>query len=261
MEETTTTSVAVERTGPAPLIRIGLVGVAAAALIAVGILAAGASAAPAGTLASDTGTRANTTAAGDYSMGGRRGGFGFGGITITAISGSNLSLETLDGWTRTITVDSGTTYSKSGDTIALPDLEVGDEIRFKQTREDDGSFTIDAIAVIPPHVGGTVTAVSGSTITVEQKDGTSATIKVTSSTTYQVNGDGATLSDVKVEMVVLAEGTLSSDGTLTATAVRAGNHDGPGFGRRGFRGMGPDGGWDGTNPDATAAPEASAGAS
>jgi hypothetical protein len=56
-------------------------------------------------------------------------------ITVTAISGNSISLKTADGWTRTITVDSGTTYSKSGDTIALGDIKVGDEIAFRQTRE------------------------------------------------------------------------------------------------------------------------------
>ena len=219
-----TTNVPVERTGPAPLARIGLVGAAAAALVAVGILAAGATATPSGTLAADS---AATPIAGNVQVfdnggpgfGGRH---GFGGITIAAISGSSISLETADGWTRTITVDSGTTYTESGDAIALSDLAVGDEIRFEQTLEDDGTYSIDAIAVIPPHVGGTVTAVSGSTITVEQRDGTSATVSVTANTTYRVSGaDDSALADVEVGMFLVAEGTENSDGSLTATAVRA----------------------------------------
>lgn len=238
-----TPSVPVERTGPAPIARIGLVGGAAAALVAVGILAFGATATPAGTLAADS---AATTLAGDVlafggdgpGFGGPRG-FGHGGITITAISGSSISLETADGWTRTISVDSDTTYSESGDAIALSDLAVGDEIRFRQKLEDDGTYTIDAIAVIPPRAGGTVTAVSGSTITVEQRDGTSATIKVTADTTYQVSGDDATLADVEVGMVLVAEGTENSDGSLTATEVRAADPgDFPGPGGRGH-GHGP----------------------
>ena len=238
-----TTTVPVERTGPAPIARIGLVGAAAAALVAVGILAAGATATPSGTLAAGA---AATTIAGNVQVlenggpgfggpgfGGR---FGFGGVTIAAISGSSISLETADGWTRTIVVDSGTTYSESGDTIALSDLAVGDAIHFDQTLEDDGTYSIDAIAVIPPHVGGTVTAISGSTITVERRDGTSATVNVTGDTTYEVSGDGATLTDVEVGMFLVAEGTENSDGSLTATAVRAadpGSMPGPGGHHRG----------------------------
>ncbi len=191
-----------------------------------------------------------------------------GGITVTAISSSNISLETVDGWSRTITVDADTTYSRSGDEIALGDLAVGDEIAFRQTLEDDGSWTIDAIAVIPPHVGGEVTAVDGSTITVEQRDGTSATITVTDATEYQVNGDDATLADVEVGMKLVAEGTENADGSLTASEVRAADPDGfrgpGGHGGRG-PGFGPGfdffGGDNDADPDATEAPSASDSAS
>jgi hypothetical protein len=273
--------VALERTGPKPLVRIGLLGIGAAALIAVAILAAGASALPGSLLAAVTGSGASgaggnaTTDSGPALFGGEgflgggpgpggRGGHAFGGgITITAISGSDISLETEDGWNRTITVDSGTTYSKSGDEIALSDLAVGDEIAFRQTREDDGTFTIDAIAVIPPHAGGEVTAVSGSTITVEQRDGTTTTINVNGDTDYQVNGDDATLADVEVGMLLIAQGTENADGSLTATDVRAADPDSfPGRPGHGFRKVwpGPDGG-DGTAPDATTAPNAEGSAS
>ncbi|HSL98211.1 MAG TPA: hypothetical protein VK831_06530, partial [Candidatus Deferrimicrobiaceae bacterium] len=183
MDHTTIEPIAEARSGPAPLVRIGLLGVAAAALVAVGMLAAGVMTAPTGLLAADDAVAGMSQSETQPLMGGgpglRR---GFGGITITAISGSNLSLETVDGWTRTVTVDADTEYSKAGDAIALSDLAVGDEIRFRQTLEDDGTWTIDAIAVIPPHAGGQVTAVSSSTITVEGRDGTAVTITVTGET-------------------------------------------------------------------------------
>jgi len=247
----------------ATLARIGLLGIAAAALVAVAILAFGAGASPAGTLAAGT-TGKGSDATVNLNLGGGPGGRGFGhmfgGITITAISGSNISLETADGWTRTITVDADTEYTKSGDAIALGDLAVGDEIGFRQTLEDDGTWTIDAIVVIPPHVAGEVTAVSGSTITVEQRDGTNATITVNGDTEYVVDGDAAALADVEVGMHLLAEGTENADGSLTATDVKAADPDS--FGGRGGRWpggfhLGPgfegDGG---ASPDATTAPGA-----
>ena len=249
------------------LARIGLLGMAAAALVAATILILGSTAAPTGTLAAGNGTDGANDSPLLLNPGGpgRKGHmFGFGGITITAINGNNISLETVDGWTRTITVDGDTTYSKSGDTIALGDLKVGDEIGFRQTREDDGSWTIDAIAVILPHVGGEVTAVSGSTITVDQRDGTTATITVNGQTDYSVNGDDAALADVEVGMFLVAEGTKDSDGNLTATQVKAvdpdsfpgkGDHFGRGFGFRFGRHV------DGSEPDATTAPCATGSAS
>lgn len=252
----------------ATLARVGLLGIAAAALVAVALLVFGSSLAPRGTLAAGSGATGSSDLTIETLNGGGPGirgfGHGFGGITITAINRSAISLETEDGWTRTITVDDGTTYSRSGDTIALGDLKVGDEVAFRQTREDDGSFTIDSIVVIPPHAAGEVTAVNGSTITLAGRDDSTTTVAVTGSTTYEVNGDDATLADVKVGMFLVAEGTENADGSLTATDVKAADPDAfPGPGRHGFKfgpgwGFGPDGDKDGSNPDATAAPTAGA---
>jgi hypothetical protein len=179
----------------ATLARIGLLGIGAAALIAVAMLAFGSSFSPTRTLAGSdasgtTGSTGITGTAGveDFGLfggpgfGGRGHAFMFGGITITAINGNDISLETQDGWTRTITVEDGTEYWKSGDEIGLADLAVGDRIAFRQTLEDDGTWTINGIAVILPHVGGEVTAVDGSTITVEGRDGETATITVNGDT-------------------------------------------------------------------------------
>lgn len=248
-------AVAPARSGPAPWARIGLLGISAAAIIAAVILAFGMTAAPKSILAAGTAdtTTPNTVQTLNGGGGGSGFGRGFGGISISAISGSSISLATADGWTRTITVDSGTTYSRSGVTIALADLAVGDQIGFRQTKETDGSFTIDSVAVIPPKLGGEVTAVSGSTITVTQRDGTTGTITVNGSTTYNVAGATAALADVKVGMFLVAEGTKNSDGSLTAATVRAGTQGDHGPGGRGFHGSPGD--MDG-NPDATAAPSA-----
>jgi uncharacterized protein DUF5666 len=254
----------------AQLARIGLLGIGAAAILAAAILAFGSVGSPAGTLAADTNPAtgdgsASSLNGGPGMPGGRGFGHMFGGIEVTAISGNDISLATEDGWTRTITVDSGTTYSKSGDTIALGDLAVGDQIGFRQTLESNGSWSIDSIAVILPHVGGEVTKVDGSTITVTQRDGSTASITVNGQTRYSVNGnDGATLSDVKVGMFLVAEGTKNSDGSLTATTIKAGNvrtTEGRGgrFGRGFPFGPGPD--WNGDEPGSSAAPSATGTAS
>jgi hypothetical protein len=188
-----------------------------------------------------------------------RGGFrfaGFGDITITAINGSSLSLKTEDGWTRTITIGSSTTITKGGATIALGDLKVGDQIVFGETKASDGSFTIDQVRVVLPVVGGQVTAVGTDSITVDQKGGGSATIHVSSSTTYDVDGNtSAKLSDITVGSFVVAEGTQRTDGSLDATTVHAGTHNklGPG-------GMGPmfrGGPWDLDQDHSGATPSAS----
>lgn len=184
-----------------------------------------------------------------------RGGFGevgFRPITITAINGSDLSLKSGDGWTRTITSTSTTKITKGGATIAVGDLVVGDQIRFAEQKAADGSYSITAISVVLPTIAGQVTAINGDTLTVTQPVGATATIHVAAGTTYQVNGAAGSLSDIKVGSFIVAEGTQRTDGSLDAAAVHVG------LGAHGFRGPGGEGpGGDHAgagDPDASPAP-------
>jgi Domain of unknown function (DUF5666) len=154
---------------------------------------------------------------------GRHGGFGAGNITITAINGSSIALETVDGWTRTISVTNDTQLSKDGNEIAMSDLEVGDRIAFRQTVDDSGNYTVTAIAVISPSVFGQVSAVDGDSITLSQRDGSSLTVHVNGSTEFTVGGEtGKSVSDIEVGMIVAASGEQNDDGSLNAARVRAG---------------------------------------
>lgn len=152
-----------------------------------------------------------------------RGGRGIRGvagrdITITKIDGTELSLETANGWTRTIDA-AGATVTKGGETVALSTLKVGDEIAFRETRNADGTYTITAIYVVQPSVGGTVASVSGSTVTVTTRDGATEKVLLTDSTTYMLGKAEATRDAVVAGVRIRAEGTLGADGTLTATTV------------------------------------------
>lgn len=163
---------------------------------------------------------------------GAMGAGGFRGVTISAINGSDISLKTVDGWTRTISVESTTTIIKGGATITVGDLKVGDEIRFSQKKAADGSYDVTAIVVVLPTVVGEVTGVDGDTIKVTQPGGTTATIHVDSQTTYRIDGATGSLSGVKVGSFVIAEGTQRADGSLDAAAIRSGL-------RQDVRGRGP----------------------
>ena len=157
------------------------------------------------------------------SMFGGRGGFlgvGRGAITITKIDGSSLDLRTDDGWTRTITVGADTKITKGGETAALGDLKVGDRIVLRQKRNDDGTYTVTAIAVPTPVVAGTVTAVGADTLTLKLRDGSSRTIQLTGSTTFKLGRADGKKSDVKVGSVVVAAGAEGPGNAFTATAIR-----------------------------------------
>lgn len=192
----------------------------------------------------------------------------FHAITLTARNGNSLSLKTEDGWTRTITVDADTTYSRAGASITLNDLQVGDTIAFRQAKQTDGTFRISEVRVILPRVNGQVTAVTDTTITIKLRDGTSRVITVNGSTKYASGKDAATKADVKVDGYISAEGTTSGD-TFTAVTVqvggkglpgRPGSPGGPGPGGpggiRGGHGGGMPG-MGGQKPNASAAPSAS----
>lgn len=122
-----------------------------------------------------------------------------------------------------------------------------------------GSGTRPSPRVHAPHLDGTVTAVSGSIITITDRDGFSREIKVSGSTTYT---DGLTAIP-KVGDKVHAEGTVDTDKTtLDATTVglmteHAGGPGGHGPGGKGGPGPGGPGGPGGHGPGGTAAPRPS----
>jgi hypothetical protein len=150
---------------------------------------------------------------------GKGDGRGFGQVSVTAISGSDVSLATEDGWTRTISTTSATTITRGGAVATLADLAVGDDIRFSQTRNADGTWTITAIEIVLPSAAGTVSAVGSDTITITLRDGTSQTISTTGSTTYRLGGTDGDRADVTVGTAILATGEKDASGNLTATTV------------------------------------------
>lgn len=145
-------------------------------------------------------------------------GRGFGGVTITAIDGTTLSLKTEDGWSRTITVTPDTTITKGGQTIKAGDLDVGDTILFRQKRDDDGTYSILAIVVPTPKAAGEVTAVTASSLTLKGRGDQTKTIVLNGSTAYQLGKTKGARSDIKVGSRVVVEGNVSGD-TFTALTV------------------------------------------
>ncbi|MGP1673957.1 MAG: DUF5666 domain-containing protein [Candidatus Limnocylindrales bacterium] len=143
------------------------------------------------------------------------------GITITAISGARVSLETVDGWTRTVQVTADTIIRKGGVATKVGDLKVGDVIRLKQRRNDDGTFTVVGLTVPVPVVAGEVTAVTSDRLTIKQRDGSSQTIYVDKDTVFRIRKtDTPTIADVKVGDRVGAAGPLRADGSMDAVAVQ-----------------------------------------
>lgn len=147
---------------------------------------------------------------------------GFRDITIKSISGSNVTLATDDGWTRTIAVTGSVALTKGGQTIQASGLAVGDQVRLDQTRNADGTYTVDGLAVIVPSVRGTVSGVSASGSKVTTRDGSVWTIAINGNTKYQYGTGTGSVSDIKNGSVALVQGTTTGDNALTALTVRVG---------------------------------------
>ena len=150
-------------------------------------------------------------------------GHGFRQVTITAIDGSSISLATEDGWTRTIELTASTTITLGGAAATRADLEVGDQVRFRQQRNDDGTFTITAIDVVLPMTVGTIESTGDGTLTITDRDGATVTVHLGSSTAIRVRGvENATAKDLSKGQVVVVVGERRADDSIDATGVLAG---------------------------------------
>lgn len=150
----------------------------------------------------------------------RFGGRGFRQITIDAISGNDVTLETEDGWRRTITITGSVELSKGGQEIQVADLRVGDQVRFRQDRNADGTYTVTALAVIVPTIRGEASAITSSGFKVTTRDGSVWTVTVNGDTAYSYGKGSGTLADVKDGQAVRVAGTITAENQMTATSVR-----------------------------------------
>ena len=200
-----------------PLALVGalLLTVVAIGAFAVGVASGGSSTAQA---AASTIPGHPELGPGWYAPGSFRGGTGQVAITITKIDGSKLSLQTSDGWTRTIDA-TGATITKAGATISATGLKVGDQINFREARQSDGTYEITTIDVVVPTASGTIASVGATSVTITQFDGSSKTLTLTGSTTYTEAGATTSKSALVVGVRISAEGTVDTAGNFTATAV------------------------------------------
>ena len=67
--------------------------------------------------------------------------------SVTSVSGDTVVITDLEGFSRTIVVDSSTTYTKSGATSSLSDVVVGSDIVAEGTVDTNGT-SLDATNVV-----------------------------------------------------------------------------------------------------------------
>ena len=230
----------VERTGrtwlrATKIARVGLIVLCLVVLVASAAVASGASPAP-----SSDGTSvapAAEPAPGNTgpSRSGNGGGFGHVGffgagqvaggpgigraITIAKVEGSDVSLKTDDGWTRTITVTDQTEIRIGNQKVSLSDLKVGDDVNLRETKNSNGTYIVTLIVVRVPTVAGTITEITTGGFTIKQRSGSTKIVTVSGSTDYLIAGSTGAESDLSVGTKVQVEGTASSGDTFAARVV------------------------------------------
>ena len=233
--------------------------VATATLIAAGLVAGGAALAQAGTgaaaplaaasqnvatgfLANGNGANGNGNNNGNGAYGhrgrggpggyGGYGGFGNGyggfggrqgrgGLVVTGVNGNSITATGRGSQAITVTVSATTAYTEAGQSASLSDVTPGVDIAVQGTRASNTAITATAVYIILPSEAGVVTAVNGSTLTITGFDGATRTINVTDSTRYQSAGQtsGIGLSNIATGTAIVAQGTIDTNGALTAKVV------------------------------------------
>jgi hypothetical protein len=142
--------------------------------------------------------------------------------TVTAIGADSITVKTRDGSTKAISLTGSTTFKLGKTDGKKADVKVGSVVVAAGTAGPGDAFTAKTvrIQVRLARVGGEVTATTKDTITVKQRDGTTATIKIGPDTKIVVRGDTTpTLAEIAVGMRVVGVGTLNADGSLNAQAI------------------------------------------
>jgi hypothetical protein len=139
---------------------------------------------------------------------------------VASISGSTISLTSGNkGAQVTVTTTSATKYYIAGQQVAASQLQQNDQIDVAGPGSEKSGVTAAAIFIQEPKVSGKVTGITGSTITIQTKNGATWTVTVSSETKYLQAGQPAQLSDIQKGSMIEASGPQSGDNALTALII------------------------------------------
>lgn len=151
---------------------------------------------------------------------------GFGGhrrvgeLTVSSVSGQTITTKDASGATVTLKVSSSTQYTRLDKTVSLSAITAGEMIHADGTRNSDGSITASRVDIEVPTYGGQVTAISGTSITITDRQGTSHIIHTSTSTTVERADATSTVSAIATGDHIMASGVKNSDGSLNAEQIR-----------------------------------------
>jgi len=146
--------------------------------------------------------------------------------TVTAIEGTMLVLDTLQGEKR-VTTDEAIFWAPDVANPSLADVQVGDQVVALGRPDEDGNLAARLVAIasageLREHaVRGKVTAVQGQTLVIVTREGEKEVV-TTSETYFHVpNVEEPGLDDIEVGCIITALEQKDDNGTFTAQIVAA----------------------------------------
>jgi hypothetical protein len=181
-------------------------------------------------------------------------GRGVGG-TVTAVTGTTITIKTEDGDTYQILTSANSHIMRRVDRqpepVKIADIHVGDAV-MAGGEIDAKARTVGAVfvMVLTPEqaaqarkmredfgktwTAGEVTAIKDLDITIKRRDGVTQTVSVDENTSFKKQNDSVTLADIQVGDMLRATGALKGSAFLAAT-VNVGRMGGSGGQGRGPR--------------------------
>ncbi len=122
--------------------------------------------------------------------------------TVSSVSATGFTIKAKDDTTLAVNTASAKLVRLPRTTIALTDIKAGDRVWVQGTRSGDtitSTVVYDLSADVKPAMKkGEVTAVNGNTVTLQTKDGNTATVTTDSNTEVKKDGQAGTTSDITV---------------------------------------------------------------
>jgi hypothetical protein len=141
---------------------------------------------------------------------------------VSAQSASSLTVVQANGASATLAIDGNTTFFEGKSSLTVAALATGEHVNVAPSLT--ASATAARIDILLIKLGGTVSAVNSSAITVTGAAGFTGTVDVSGTTVYTQAGKSATLGNVLVGMRIVATGTVSADqSALVASSVAIGS--------------------------------------
>jgi hypothetical protein len=137
---------------------------------------------------------------------------------VTAVTDTSVTVNRLNGDIATYSITPTTVFHQGATILTAASLVVGDKVNVDVYTT--APMTALKIGILQATLAGKVTVVNGNSITIMTGKGFSRAITVSDTTSYSEGGNPATLADVTVGSVIIAQGLIDADlTTLDATKI------------------------------------------